>query len=85
MGSNVGLRPDQITLIKATVPVLAEHGKTITDVFYKNLLGENPALNSIFNIPNQRNGHQSRALFPAHYTPTPRTLMTWAHSAPLSS
>lgn len=68
MGSKVGLRPDQIQLIKATVPVLAEHGKTITDVFYKNLLGENPALNSIFNIPNQRNGHQSRALSGALYT-----------------
>lgn len=67
MGSNVGLRPDQITLIKATVPVLAEHGKTITDVFYKHLLDENPALNSIFNIPNQRNGHQSRALSGALY------------------
>lgn len=67
MGSNIGLRPDQIKLIKATVPILAEHGKTITDVFYQHLLGENPALNSIFNIPNQRNGHQSRALSGALY------------------
>lgn len=67
MGSNAGLRADQIKLIKATVPVLAEHGKTITDVFYKNLLGENPALRNIFNIPNQRNGHQSHALSGALY------------------
>lgn len=67
MGSVAALRPDQIQLIKATVPVLAEHGKTITDVFYENLLGENPALNNIFNIPNQRNGHQSRALSGALY------------------
>lgn len=67
MGSNVGLRPDQIKLIKATVPVLAEHGKTITDVFYQHMLGENPALNDIFNIPNQRNGYQSRALSGALY------------------
>lgn len=67
MGSIGALRPDQIQLVKATVPVLAEHGKTITDVFYENLLGENPALSNIFNIPNQRNGHQSRALSGALY------------------
>ncbi|KAJ5119398.1 hypothetical protein N7448_010067 [Penicillium atrosanguineum] len=67
MGSNAGLTADQIKLIKATVPVLAEHGNTITSVFYKNLLDENPALNSIFNIPNQVNGHQPRALAGALY------------------
>lgn len=67
MGSNAGLTGDQIKLIKATVPVLAEHGNTITSVFYKNLLDENPALNGIFNIPNQVNGHQPRALAGALY------------------
>lgn len=67
MGSNAGLRQDQIQLIKATVPVLAEHGNTITSVFYKNLLADNPDLNSVFSIPNQRNGHQSRALAGALY------------------
>ncbi|KAJ5594658.1 uncharacterized protein N7459_000866 [Penicillium hispanicum] len=62
MGSNAGLTPDQVQLIKATVPVLVEHGNTITSVFYKNLLADNPALNNVFNTPNQRNGHQPRAL-----------------------
>ncbi|KAJ6111453.1 hypothetical protein N7523_007514 [Penicillium sp. IBT 18751x] len=67
MGSNAGLTADQIKLIKTTVPVLAEHGNTITSVFYKNLLDENPSLNNIFNIPNQVNGHQPRALAGALY------------------
>ncbi|KAJ5198584.1 uncharacterized protein N7498_007701 [Penicillium cinerascens] len=67
MGSNAGLTADQINLIKATVPTLAEHGNSITSVFYKNLLDENPSLNSIFNIPNQVNGHQPRALADALY------------------
>ena len=67
MGSNAGLTSDQINLIKATVPTLAEHGTSITSVFYKNLLDENPSLNSIFNIPNQVNGHQPRALAGALY------------------
>ncbi|OQD68504.1 hypothetical protein PENDEC_c034G06664 [Penicillium decumbens] len=67
MGSNAGLTVGQIQLIKATVPILAEHGNTITSVFYKNLLDENPTLNNIFNIPSQINGHQSRALACAIY------------------
>ncbi|KAJ5151666.1 hypothetical protein N7492_009961 [Penicillium capsulatum] len=67
MGSNAGLRADQIQLIKATVPVLVEHGNTITTVFYKNMLAAHPELNDVFNIPNQVNGHQPRALAGALY------------------
>ncbi|KAJ9635191.1 hypothetical protein H2199_008677 [Coniosporium tulheliwenetii] len=48
--------------IKATVPVLSEHGNTITKVFYKNMLTAHPELNDIFNTANQINGHQPRAL-----------------------
>lgn len=62
MGSISGLRPDQLELIKATVPVLAEHGNTITTVFYKNMLTAHPELKNVFNMPNQTNGHQPRAL-----------------------
>ncbi|KAJ5701151.1 hypothetical protein N7488_008699 [Penicillium malachiteum] len=62
MGSHASLTPEQTTLIKATVPVLVEHGGTITSVFYENLLRENPSLNNVFNTPNQKNGHQPRAL-----------------------
>ena len=62
MGSVGGLSPSQIALIKATGPVLLEHGTTITEVFYKNMLGAHPELNNVFNLPNQRNGHQQRSL-----------------------
>ncbi|KAJ5152687.1 Flavohemoprotein [Penicillium canariense] len=62
MGSNAGLTSDQVRLIKATVPVLTEHGNKITTVFYKNMLTVHPELNNVFNIPNQINGHQPRAL-----------------------
>ncbi|KAF3402091.1 Flavohemoprotein [Penicillium rolfsii] len=62
MGSVAGLTPSQLQLIKATVPVLVEHGQTISTVFYKNMLAAHPELNNVFNVPNQRNGHQPRAL-----------------------
>ncbi|KAJ5110441.1 hypothetical protein N7532_000976 [Penicillium argentinense] len=62
MGSISGLSPNQLQLIKATVPVLVDHGKSITTVFYKNMLAAHPELNNVFNMPNQVNGHQPRAL-----------------------
>ncbi|KAJ5771149.1 uncharacterized protein N7511_003200 [Penicillium nucicola] len=67
MGSIAPMTSDQIALIKATVPVLAEHGNTITTVFYRNMLEAHPELNTVFNTPNQVNGHQPRALAGALY------------------
>ncbi|KAJ6076045.1 hypothetical protein N7499_008026 [Penicillium canescens] len=67
MGSIAGVTADQIALIKATVPVLVEHGNTITTVFYRNMLEAHPELNTVFNTPNQLNGHQPRALAGALY------------------
>ncbi|RMJ28849.1 hypothetical protein PHISP_00300 [Aspergillus sp. HF37] len=58
----MALTPDQVQLIKATVPVLQQHGNTITTIFYKNMLTEVPELNNVFNTANQVNGHQARAL-----------------------
>lgn len=49
-------------MIKSTVPVLAEHGNTITTVFYKNMLDAHKELNDMFNTANQLNGHQPKAL-----------------------
>ncbi|KAL1982779.1 hypothetical protein VTN96DRAFT_895 [Rasamsonia emersonii] len=63
----MGLTPDQVKIIKATVPVLKDHGNAITTVFYQNMLAENPELNSIFNTSNQVTGHQQRALANALY------------------
>ena len=56
------LTKEQADIITATVPVLEQHGNTITKVFYGNMLREVPALNNIFNTSNQRNGHQPQAL-----------------------
>ncbi|OKL62206.1 hypothetical protein UA08_02451 [Talaromyces atroroseus] len=61
------LTEEQINIIKATVPVVQEHGNTITSVFYKNMLHENPELNNYFNTTNQLNGHQQGALARALY------------------
>lgn len=56
------LTPEQVQIIKATVPILAEHGNTITTRFYGNMLRENPELNNIFSNTHQVTGHQPRAL-----------------------
>ncbi|RHZ56155.1 uncharacterized protein CDV56_106463 [Aspergillus thermomutatus] len=56
------LTPKQIEIIKATVPVLQEHGTAVTTAFYRNMLTEHPGLNNVFNTANQVNGHQARAL-----------------------
>ncbi|KAF3933227.1 Flavohemoprotein [Dactylellina cionopaga] len=53
---------EQAAIVKSTVPVLEEHGVTITTVFYKNLHDDIPALHEIFNQANQTNGHQAKAL-----------------------
>ncbi|MGP4059630.1 NO-inducible flavohemoprotein [Halobacillus sp. H74] len=51
-----------IETIKATVPVLAEHGEAITTHFYKRLFEDHPELKNIFNQTHQRAGEQPRAL-----------------------
>ena len=52
----------QLEIVKATVPVLQEHGETITRTFYRNLLGAHPELKDVFNMANQARGDQPRAL-----------------------
>ena len=56
------LSQETITIIKSTVPVLAQHGKTITTVFYKNMFQAHPELLNIFNHANQSQGRQQNAL-----------------------
>src|SRR5690606_31477195 len=48
--------------IDASVPVLREHGLTITKTFYKALFAAHPELNNIFNAGNQANGSQQQSL-----------------------
>ena len=52
----------QLQIVKATVPVLQEHGETITCVFYRSLFAAHPELKDVFNMANQVRGEQPRAL-----------------------
>ena len=54
--------PQTLEIVKATVPVLEEHGTAITTVFYKNMFNEHPELLDIFNETNQKLGRQQTAL-----------------------
>lgn len=51
-----------IALIKATVPVLQQHGEAITTHFYQLMLREHPELKAFFNEAHQAHGTQARAL-----------------------
>lgn len=54
--------PKTLDIVKATVPVLEEHGTAITTVFYKNMFEAHPELLDIFNETNQKLGRQQTAL-----------------------
>jgi nitric oxide dioxygenase len=56
------MTPEQIEVIRQTVPVIQQHGYDITTVFYRNMLTAHPELNSVFNFTSQKTGHQARAL-----------------------
>ncbi|MDE2430577.1 MAG: NO-inducible flavohemoprotein [Burkholderiales bacterium] len=49
-------------LVKATIPVLKEHGVALTRHFYARMFTHNPELKSMFNQGNQQNGSQQQAL-----------------------
>lgn len=48
--------------IDASVPVLRQHGLTITKLFYENLFAAHPELTRLFNMGNQANGAQQQSL-----------------------
>ncbi len=48
--------------VKATAPVLKEHGVTLTRHFYARLFEHNPELIPVFNQGHQQAGHQQQAL-----------------------
>lgn len=58
----MALTPEQVQIIRSTVPVLQDHGNTITSTFYKTILEEYPTLHNVFNQTNQENNHQAKAL-----------------------
>jgi nitric oxide dioxygenase len=48
--------------IDASVPVLRQHGLTITRLFYANMFKAHPELTSLFNMGNQASGAQQQSL-----------------------
>jgi nitric oxide dioxygenase len=54
-------------IVKATAPVLAEHGYDIIKCFYKRLFDMHPELKNIFNMAHQEQGQQQQALARAVY------------------
>jgi nitric oxide dioxygenase len=53
--------------VKATAPVLAEHGVDIIGHFYKRLFNAHPELKNVFNVSHQERGEQQQALARAVY------------------
>ncbi len=53
---------DQKKIVKSTAPILREHGKEITSIFYKHLFESHPELLNLFNQTNQKAGTQPLAL-----------------------
>lgn len=51
-----------IEIIKSTVPVLQQHGETITGRFYDRMFQDHPELLNIFNQTNQKKKTQRTAL-----------------------
>jgi nitric oxide dioxygenase len=54
-------------IVKATAPVLAEHGYDIIKVFYTRLFNAHPELKNVFNMAHQEQGQQQQALARAVY------------------
>ena len=51
-----------IDIVKATAPVLEEHGETLTQHFYKRMFSHNAEVAPLFNPAHQRAGSQQKAL-----------------------
>ncbi|WP_426043449.1 NO-inducible flavohemoprotein [Caulobacter sp. DWR3-1-2] len=51
-----------ITIVKATAPILEEHGEALTRHFYTRLFANNPEVAPYFNSANQAGGRQQKAL-----------------------
>ncbi len=61
------LTAEQMALVKATAPVFAEHGVTITKHFYKRMFNAHPELKNLFNQTHQQSGNQPETLARAVY------------------
>ena len=61
------LTADQIARVKATAPVFAQHGATITKHFYRRMFANRPELRNLFNQTHQTSGTQADTLAHAVY------------------
>lgn len=61
------LDPNKLEIIKATLPIVKDHGEQITKHFYKRMFKQHPELLNIFNQTHQITGHQPKALADAVY------------------
>ncbi|MFL9868467.1 NO-inducible flavohemoprotein [Paraburkholderia fungorum] len=57
-------------IVKATAPVLAQHGLPIIERFYRRLFDAHPELKNTFNMAHQEQGQQQQALARAVYAYT---------------
>jgi nitric oxide dioxygenase len=56
------LNQKTIEIVKSTVPVLQQHGETLTHHFYRRMFSHNPEVEPLFDPANQASGAQQRAL-----------------------
>ena len=56
------LKPEIIAIVKATAPILEQHGEALTRHFYKRMFSHNPEVLPFFNPSNQHAGTQQKAL-----------------------
>ncbi len=61
------LSQDALPFIQATLPIVKEHGATITRHFYQRMFTHHPELKNLFNMGNQASGEQAQALAGAVY------------------
>lgn len=61
------LDDETIAVLKSTVDFLAEHGASITTLFYQKLFAAHPELKNVFNLAHQQNGQQQQAFAKAVY------------------
>ena len=56
------LQPHVLSVLQQSVPILSEQGESIVQRFYGILFERYPELKNVFNLSNQRNGNQAKAL-----------------------
>ena len=56
------LSAQSVAIVQATLPVVRDHARAITGVFYQNMFTEHPELKNVFNMSHQAAGDQPQAL-----------------------